>query len=144
MTSILKYDVYDFTRLDRESPLVGQYSLGGGYGDIYDGVTGGIPYKPDETDPTIYPLTSLKVGSVRGYNVVTGLGATKYTEPYDPYPSKNDERVGLLTARKSTYLDFISPYISGVGNPRSLNPTLTGDRRDRDIGRGNDPRRPRG
>jgi len=107
---IIKYDAYDFTRLDRESPLVGKYILEGRSGFIYDGITGGIPYKPDETDPTIYPVTSLKVGSVRGYNVVTGLGATKYTEPHDPPPSSNDQRI-KFSNRKPTYLEYIKDFI---------------------------------
>ena len=107
---IIKYDVYDFTRLDRESPLVGKYILEGRSGFIYDGITGGIPYKPDETDPTIYPVTSLKVGSVKGYNVVTGRGATKYAEPYDPPAKPDDRRVGL-SSRKPTYLEYIQNFI---------------------------------
>jgi hypothetical protein len=107
---IIKYDAYDFTRLDRESPLVGKYILEGRSGFIYDGITGGIPYKPDETDPTIYPVTSLKVGSVKGYNVVAGRGATKYAEPYDPPAKPDDRRVGL-SSRKPTYLEYIQNFI---------------------------------
>jgi len=107
---IIKYDAYDFTRLDRESPLVGKYFLEGRSGVIYEGTTGGIPYKPDETDPTIYPVTSLKVGSVRGYNVVTGRGATKYAEPYDPPAKPDDRRVGL-SSRKPTYLEYMQNFI---------------------------------
>lgn len=107
---IIKYDAYDFTRLDRESPLVGKYFLEGRSGIIYDGITGGIPYKPDETDPTIYPVTSLKVGSVRGYNVVNGRGATKYAEPYDPPAKSDDRRVGL-SSRKPTYLEYMQNFI---------------------------------
>ena len=105
----LKYDVYDITRLDRESPLSGKV-LENTNAFIYEGITGGIPYKPDETDPTIYPVTSLGVGSVRGWNVVTGRTATKYTEPYDPPVNKDDRRTGLSN-RKPTYLEYIKNFI---------------------------------
>ena len=105
----VKYDVYDITRLDRESPLSGKV-LENTNAFIFEGITGGVPYKPNETDPTIYPVTSLKVGSVKGYNGVTGRAATKYTEPYDPPVTKDDRRTGFSN-RKPTYLEYIKNFI---------------------------------
>jgi hypothetical protein len=53
---------------------------------------GGIPYVADLTDFTVYPITAKKKSSVKGWNVVEGLSATKYQQLWTP---------------NSTYLNFI-------------------------------------
>jgi len=65
------FDIFDATNLDTERP----------------GVNGGIPYNKIK-DPTVYPITAKKVGSVNGFNPVQGQGSTKYTQTYsatNPY-----------------------------------------------------------
>jgi hypothetical protein len=56
---------------------------------------GGIPYKQDK-DPTVYPITTQKKSSTRGFYPIVGEAATKYDQIFSP---------------QKTYLDFIKEYI---------------------------------
>ena len=60
------YDIFDATNLDTEKP----------------GVDGGIPYDQIK-DPTVYPVTTQAVdATTSGFNVISGSGASKYTQRY--------------------------------------------------------------
>ena len=64
--SDIPYTVFDATNLDTEKP----------------GVAGGIPYD-QLNDPTVYPVNSQAVdATVSGFNVISGSGASKYTQKY--------------------------------------------------------------
>jgi len=61
------YTIFDATNLDVEKP----------------GVDGGIPYKK-EKDPTVYPITTQRVSSTRGFYPITGKEATKFDQIFNP------------------------------------------------------------
>jgi len=75
----ITYSIFDATNLDIEKP----------------GVDGGIPYK-QEKDPTVYPISTQKKSSARGFYPIVGEEATKYNQTFSPI---------------KTYTEFIKDFI---------------------------------